>query len=179
VLRQKLNHDFVANNTININYPLPLDGTYQALLKTLYGLAAREVFEIVPVGNAGQYERGSAVRFGVGMPRFLACNAAVYSVSVDRYRYYLLPDCVLLSDGHNYRQLSWSNVSLRITHLRGNLKTKMYRTVMTHGRIRNDGGFDRRFNTQFAQVAYWGWQPFSHSGMCLTFGKDVCLALID
>jgi hypothetical protein len=148
------------------------------MLNCLDRLAATEMFEIVP-DRVGNYDQSCRVSLNVHLPRYLDCNYDVYSLVIGWAEYYLLPDCVLMHTEGGYYALKWSQVSVQVDNINVNLKYTKYQTVMVHGRIRQDGGVDQRYNTRYAQVPCQALRRIDDGIISLRFGDERYVILSD
>ena len=180
LLRSKLNTDFRKKNTVGLRYALSNDAKtlYKKLLNCLDDLAATEMLEIAPHLVDGYYEHIGTGALRFELPSYVSCNVDVYCLIVGSDRYYFLPDCILRCIGNEYYTLSWSKAFLKNDNVGGKFRITRYRSVITHGRIRKDGGIDHRYNTTYGQEAYEALESINQYGvLSFKFGKDSCILL--
>jgi hypothetical protein len=169
-----LNAKYIRQNRIRLSYSFTGEAKlrYERLLKAFDELDGVELFRIAPLGG-GDYERVSPVVFRAALPRFLDTNCDVYCLVAGRERCYLLPDCVLLQAGRKFNGVAWKQVLLSTGKIAGRLSVIKQTTVLVHGRIRKDGGYDLRYNTRTRQQSYQGWDDISgHGVLSFSFGKE-------
>jgi hypothetical protein len=148
LLINRLNEHFVKKNTIRLRFSMQPDKQfrYVRLLRSLDDLASTAMCELLPCG-ANVYDRGLPVRFRVQLPRYLRCNYDVYCLAVGRDRYYLLPDCVLISTDERFFTAPYTRVSVAVNPIRGFVNNTVFDYHWLHPRV--DGGPDRRYKHNY------------------------------
>jgi hypothetical protein len=169
----RMNDAFIKRNTICLNYPLSNAAMerFQLFMRSFDVLSQLSPFQLVPIEDGYEYI-SAYFKASSTLPRYLSSNIDTRCLNIDRNMYYLLPDCVLVYCRGEYLVLQWDKVFLN-NNVSGNFRKIEYREVMTWGRIRQDGGLDQRYNTQYGQEPYWDWNSLaSYDPFWIKFGNN-------
>ncbi len=164
--RIQLNNNFIKANSVYIDYSTSGKAyrDHLMMIKSLKNLSRMgDVLEIEKIN--GKYRHCGTWSFEYEMPKYLDCNLDIYLLQIETAIYYFFPDCLLMKEDGRYYRVSFRKVKVNTNQIAGLFSRIKYRSEMVHGRIKIDGGLDRRYKTRYEKVPYESLESLESHGV--------------
>ena len=145
-----LHRRYTDNNSVVTEYDTehfnPI--LFQEYSKRVVDILSSDKCKEIQINNTGEYCRIGKCRIAIELPRFIESNIQSIKLSYGKFSVYFFPDCVIVVDDNSfYKMIKWESIKSAKAAFDAHIIIKRSVNVLLHGRIRNDGGYDQRYNT--------------------------------